>query len=657
MRSRIRSHCKTAGLIAGIAVALVSSGPAFAADDLTEMSLEDLMNVTVTSATKREQSRFDAAAAITVLTNEDIRRSGATSVPEVLRLVPGLNVARINSSRWAITARGYNGEFANKLLVLIDGRVVYTPLFGGVYWDVQDLVLADIDRIEVIRGPGGTLWGANAVNGVINITTKRAQDTQGTHLMGLVGNQEYDGEARYGGQVGDDTFYRVYGRGFKRDDFTFPESSSLRAHDAWYQWRLGARVDSQIGEDDLVTIQGDFYDGQDETVATGNVPLSDTDVRGGNVLGRWTHTISDTQSAELQMYWDQSQREAAGSDETRHNVDVQAQHNFELDGAGKWLFNWGAEYWWSGDDIPTTPGGIQFVPEDEDFHRVSGFAQVQWNYFDDRLQVIGGTKLEWNSYTDFEYQPTGRILGKPIEGNVLWFATSRAVRAPTRVDRDLDFGGGIVQGNKDVQSENLLAIEGGYRNYMLDNVTLDVSAFLNIYDDFVGLDVTGLPTTFVNSIDSRAKGLETEVAWQAMEGLRFVTSYAFLKIDDTVPVGTNQVFGTNEGASPQHTWMLRGMWNVPVVPVELDTTVWYVSELTTRFDPSTPPVDLNSPVGAYWRLDLRLAWQATEWLGLEVVGQNLTEREHLEWGESATLQLFPGDWVPRSYYAKATFTF
>jgi iron complex outermembrane receptor protein len=628
-------------------ILVLISGSAMADDDIAEMSLEDLMNVTVTSASKREENRVDAAAAITVLTNEDIRRSGATSVPEALRLVPGLNVARIDSSRWAISARNYNGQFGNKLLVLIDGRVVYTPFYGGVYWDVQDVVLADIDRIEVIRGPGGALWGANAVNGVINITTKSAKDTQGIHAMGLVGNQEYMGDARYGGSVGEHTAYRAYARGFKRDDFTFPEGSGLRAHDEWWQWRLGARIDSKLTDDDELTVQGDFYDGESQATDATLTPQADATVRGGNVVTRWRHRLSDRQSTEVQAYYDFTSRTNANTSEDRNTFDLQFQHDFALGADDQWLINWGTEYMWTGDEIIST-GIATFDPTTRDFHRFSGFAQIQWNLFEGDLALIAGTKLEWNSYTDFEYQPTGRALWKVFEGNALWAAISRAVREPTRADRDVSLFG-IIQGNTELGSEHLLAYEFGYRNYMLDNLSLDVTFFYNDYDDLSTLTAT-LPATFVNDMLSRALGTEIEVAWQAMKDLRFVTSYAFLDVEVTPGQGTSQVLGSPDGTSPRHTWMLRGLWNVPVVPVELDSTVWYVDEIPNWAIPT------GGTVPAYWRLDLRLAWHATDWLALEVVGQNLTEEMHPEYGESG-LPLFPGTWVPRSYYGKVTLTF
>lgn len=661
MRDSHRRHSCIASFIGAIAfVSVLAAGAALAAEDLTEMSLEELLQVKVTSVTKREQSKADAAAAISVLTHEDIRRSGATSVPEALRLVPGLHVARIDAHRWAIGARGYNGQFANKLLVLIDGRVVYTPLFGGVYWDVQDVVLEDIDRIEVIRGPGGTLWGANAVNGVINITTKSATESQGVHAMGLVGNQEYVGEARYGGMIGDHTGYRVYARGFKRDDFMVPDVSIYPADDEWWQWRVGMRADSQLGDDDLVTIQGDFYDGEEG--ALGGLPFyqptEDEEFRGGNLLTRWTHAFSETQSTEVQAYWDRTRRSNVANLELRDSVDVQAQHNFSLGSANQWLFNWGVEYFWTGDE--NTPGvGSSYDPLEEDFHRFSGFLQAQWNLFDADLQLVAGTKLEYNNYTDFEYQPTGRVLWKFLDGHAVWAAVSRAVRSPTRSERDINYAG-LITGNKDLESEDLTAYEFGYRNYMLENLTLDLTAFFNDYDDFGTLMPHGFQLDFENAAASKAWGVEVEVSWAPVDGLRLVTSYAYLQVDDDLPTTAVITAPSAEDSSPRHTWMLRGMWNLPWAPVELDSTLWYVGKLDAVFDPTVGvpfPIPGTWPtIPSYWRLDARVGWQALDWLKLEAVGQNLTDQLHIEWG-AGPIALFPGTRVPRSYYGKVTLTF
>jgi len=388
--------------------------------------------------------------------------------------------------------------------------------------------------------------------------------------------------------------------------------------------------------------------------------VQDDEFRGGNVLTRWTHKISDTQSIETMAYWDQTRRWTANLLEPLNSFDLLAQHDFTLGSKNQWLFNWGLEYFWTGDQ--TTPtAGASFDPADQNFNRFSGFAQAQWNLFGDDLQLIGGTKLEWNTYTDFEYQPTARALWKFFEGNVLWAAISRAVREPTRSDRDV-FYAGVIAGNKDIESENLMAVEAGYRNLMLDNVSLDVTGFFNRYRDLaatIPTPVVFLPLNLENGTKTNAYGVEAELAWVPVEGLRFVTSYSFLKLNETLAVGATDLGGLAAGAAPEHTWMMRGLWNVPVIPVEFDASVWYVSKLTTRWDPTAgfPPTPGISPIiPAYWRLDLRLAWQALDWLALEAVGQNLTEREHIEYGE-AVFPVAPGTYVPRSYYGKVTLTF
>ena len=300
---------------------------------ITEFSVEDLLNVEVTSVSKRTQSQSDAAAAVFVITNEDLRRSGVTNIPDALRMVPGLNVARIDANKWAVTARGFNGRFANKLLVLVDGRTVYTPAFSGVYWESVDLPLRDIDRIEVIRGPGATLWGANAVNGVINILTKHAADTQGGWVSLAGGNFERAAlGARYGAALGEATYGRAYLKGCKRDEFE--HSTGSPAGDEWDTQRFGFRVDSQPRTGDGVTVQGDFYrDRLSQTVLLPSLtsPYSETvadraEASGANLLGRWRHTSSPRSEYTLQVYHDRFERDELIVRETRQTTDLELQH-------------------------------------------------------------------------------------------------------------------------------------------------------------------------------------------------------------------------------------------------------------------------------------------------------------------------------------------
>jgi iron complex outermembrane receptor protein len=403
-----------------------------------------------------------------------------------------------------------------------------------------------------------------------------------------------------------------------------------------------------VTEKDLVTLQGQFYDGTEDAVAplTG-VPTTDAEVRGGNAIARWTHEISDTQNTQLQVYYDYSRR-LWNVDETRNAVDVLFQHDFALGKNDQWRFNWGAQYFYSRDDLTNGPV-IAFNPDNANFNRASGFVQVQWNLFGDTLQLTGGTKLEYNNWTNFEYQPTGRALWKFVEGNAIWGAISRAVREPTRVERDVAFTLIPVNGNKGIESEDLTAYEFGYRNYMLDFLSFDLSLFFNDYNDLVVLTQAPVPPdTFINGGDSKAWGGEIEVTYQVTSDLRFVTSYAYLDISTDVAQNTTFVFANPDDSNPQHTWMGRLLYNVPVVPVELGATTWYVSKI-----PGVLASGDGNPIGKYWRLDLRAAWQATDWLGLEFVAQNITEKKHPEWNET----LFPGTWVPRSYYGKVTLDF
>ncbi|NQT41038.1 MAG: TonB-dependent receptor, partial [Planctomycetes bacterium] len=425
--------------------------------DLDQLAATDVvvsaLDVEVTSVSKQESTVGRSPAAIFVITQEMIRRSGVTSVPEALRMAPGLEVARISSHSWAITARGFNNDrYANKLLVLIDGRTVYTPQFSGVYWDVQDLLLEDVERIEVIRGPGGTLWGANAVNGVINILTKKAKDTQG--LLVTAGGGTEDSAItgiRYGGKVGDGLNWRVYGKFFERDGSfpvagNYPANSGMdSAHDDWRVGRGGFRLDWELDpcRRDVITVQGDYYGGTESKIRqiTTRDPPDYTeflnqriDLAGANVLTRWTHAVNKESDLALQFYYDRTFRDTGISQSEINTLDIDFQHRFPL--ARRHRVIWGAEYRQVHDDLVPFAFGIDFVPHERTTQVFSMFVQDEITLVDERLFLTVGSKFENNTYSDFEYQPSARVLYTPTPRQAAWAAASRAVRTPARFDHD-----------------------------------------------------------------------------------------------------------------------------------------------------------------------------------------------------------------------------
>jgi len=409
------------------------------APDLTELTLEQLMTVEITSASKKEEPLWDSAAAVFVITGEDIRRAGMKSIPEALRLAPGVQVAQFGANRWAISARGFNATFSNKLLVLIDGRTVYTPLFAGVFWDAQDTLLEDIERIEVIRGPGGTLWGANAVNGVINIITKQAKATQGGYVEVGGGTEErgFVG-TRYGGRIGSDLFYRGYFKYANHDNLV--TATGHEGIDDWRTYRGGFRLDWEPSTRDTVTVQGDLYKGDfGQTLPIPSLlpPFSATresrdDFAGGNVLSRWRHRMADRRETSVQFYYDRTHRDELLFHETRDTVDLEFQHRFPL-GARHDLI-WGVDTRVTIDALnkinsPT----LVFEPRRRTDHLVSGFIQDQIALIHDRLMLTLGSKFEHNSFSGFEAQPNARLVYSPNAWNRVWTAVSRAVRTTCQI--------------------------------------------------------------------------------------------------------------------------------------------------------------------------------------------------------------------------------
>ena len=617
--------------------------------DVTAISLEDLMNLKVTSVSKREQKLGSSAAAIFVITQDDIRRSGARNVPEALRLVPGLEVARIDETKWAIASRGFNGRFTNKLLVLIDGRSVYTPLFSGVYWNVQDVLLEDVDRIEVIRGPGATLWGANAVNGVINIMTKEASATQGGLVTAQSGNAlRGAGQVRFGGKFGDAVSYRAYSKYFKWDSST--DAAGRDAFDGWDTARMGFRIDGGSPMADSFTLQGDAYRGEYGETLTGallTAPYATTfrnDGRfsGGNLLGRWGHSF-DNSKTSLQVYFDRANNTATSLLDDHLNIyDVDFQHDIRINANHDWI--WGVGYRLTQDDA-IADTYVRLNPDRRTWKLFSTFAQDEFTLFSQRLRITLGSKFEHNDFTGFEVEPNGRVAFNLSPTQSVWGAISRAVRTPARTEQDMrldavvlppsaeTFGLPVrvsVLGDRSFKSEDMVAYESGYRVNLGRTVSVDFAAFYNSYNDLLSaeptapvLDVSGMPhivapLVAANKMSGATYGSELFAEWRPASRFKLNGAYTFLRMNIHPDADSLDVTSPDpDGASPRHQFSMRSAIDLPK-NIQQDFTWRYVGGLNGLAIPS------------YSSLDAHLGWSPIANLNLSITGQNLTNNQHLE---------------------------
>lgn len=636
------------------------SAPPAADDVLVDLSIEELLNVEVTSVSKKKERKQDAAAAIYVLTQEDIRRSGATNIPDLLRTVPGLEVAKLTASQWSVTSRGFGGRFANKLLVLIDGRSIYTPLYSGVYWEGQEVMLEDVDRIEVIRGPGGTLWGTNAVNGVINIVTKPAGETQGLLISGGAGTEERGFvNSRWGDSIGDDAHYRLYVRGFVRD--AGGDNAGLDADDGWSNIQGGFRTDWQLSPDDKLTIQGDVRDLNLDQVVTRAIlddPFTQvfnetTDYNSANILARWTHTFADESELHLQAYYDGYIWDDPTFRERRDTFDIELQHRFKPNDRHDIVWGAGIRSTWDDTD------GSEYVsldPDDDDLQFFSVFMEDDITITDE-LHLIIGSKFEHNSYTGFEIQPSARVRWTPNDRHTVWGAISRAVRTPSRAERasllrsqtgeDLEI---VFGGDDDFASEDLLAIELGYRARATERLALDFALFYNIYDNVRSVEpqdpvVTpdGTLLAFVGGNDTTAHtyGIEIALDWAATEYWRVRAGYSYLELQIDA-ASTDDVSADILDDTPEQQFFIKNSFTLPR-NVEFDLTLRAVDSLE----------GINVP--GYVELDARLAWRPTEDLELAIIGQNLLSDEHEEF--APTFISNANTQVERGVYGKVTWTF
>jgi iron complex outermembrane recepter protein len=595
---------------------------------LADFSLEQLAQIKVTSASRREERLVEAPASIYVINADDIRRSGATTIGEALRLAPNLQVLRGDTNQYLIGARGHLVGTSNKMLVLVDGRTIYSPFFSGVFWDAQYLAIEDIERIEVISGPAATLWGSNGVNGVINITTFSAKRTEGTQFAAVGGDRERGGGARYGAKLGENASYRIYARYFERDDRELASGASAR--DASQRSVAGFRMDwDHAGR--AATVQGDYYRGDVDNLG-GNRDLS-----GGNILARWQHRVDDTTSMRLQAYYDRTERVHAGSfGEKLHIFDVDYQYIWAPRSAHTLVV--GAGYRYARDDVANSPA-LAVIPAKRSLDWGNLFAQ------DDialarNLTVTLGLKVESNPYTGHEWLPNLRLAWQPQERNLVWAALSRAVRAPSRLDRELNVPGQppftTLIGNDTFMAEIANVAELGYRTQLSDRSSLSLTAFHHRYPNLRSVEPATPAPTFGNGIKARTSGLEGWGTWRVTTSWRLDGGFVLLREHFEVKPDSRDLGGASQLANdPRQTAQLRSSWDI-VRAVEVDVAARYMGKLP------------NPVVPAYTVVDARIGWRVTRDFDLSLVLQNALDREHAEAGTEPTRAVFG-----RTYLIKA----
>lgn len=603
------------------------------------------MNESITSVAKREQRIADAPAAVYVLTADEILRAGHTSVAEALRMVPGLSVAQLGSHEWVVTARGFAAQWAGKLLVLIDGRTVYDPFFSGVFWSRRNPPLEDIERIEVIRGPGAALWGANAVNGVINIITKSAADTQGGLATASWGESGSDGALRYGGQAGN-AYYRAYVNYEDHDSFVNRDGSD--AGDSWRMWRGGFRTDWRTSSADQLTVQGELFGAGQNAIAT-VVSLTppyrrefpfEEDVSGGHILGRWQHDAEDGSQWSLQTYYDNNEGREPMLSVARETFDIEFQH--QLAAGTRQAIVYGAGYRFTHADYEDS-FLLSYPVEHDSADLFNVFVQDEIALVKDKLALTVGSKFEYNKFTDLEVQPSARLLWTPDSQHSVWGSVSRAVRTPNFGDTRLRINYAVfdadgpgprlptvlsVLPNDDLVSETVVAYELGYRSRPHRSFFVDVATFVNVYKDILVADSSGamfetsppphlaITSRMSNHMHGDTYGVELAPTWQVNDRWQVAAGYTWLQMN-LHSTAADQVGEEEEGDSPRHQIHLRSFLNV-TGNLTLDAAIYYVDSLP------------NQGIESYVRGDARLGWRPTDGLELSVGGTNLLDSRHAE---------------------------
>lgn len=648
---------------------------------------KSFFNSDVFSLSKKKENAFDAPSAVYVLGSEDIRRSGVSSIPEALRMVPGLQVAQIDGNKWAISSRGFNHQYSSKLLILIDGLVVYTPTFSGAFWDNQDYVIEDIDRIEVIRGPGGSIWGANAMDGIINIITKNSAETQGGYVSQMIGNNDKSiTEARYGGKTSDLNTYRVYGKhavrggftklndGTSNNDLTTNNNGAGSNNDGIVSNRAGFRYDLSSVKDNTISVHSDFFDNKarsyfsSATLSDNSGTIKDKDSSGGNFVVNWNKAVSTKSSFTLQAYFNyvHSDAQIVNIDERATDIDFQHFYNFSKENQ----FIWGLGYKNMQDSIKVNPVGIgagnqfnalEYLPNKRNIAVYSAFIQDKMGLIADKLYLTVGSKFEINEQTGFEYQPNARLTYYPSRNQTLWSAVSRAIRTPTRAEDSINVqiapAFSVLQGAPTTKAETVISYEIGYRIKPTYKTSIDLATYYNEYDHLgtFDADANGTPTASNNGY-ARTYGFELSGKWQALDSLRLEASYDFLKTDIKVNRASNEndpidALNTDKmvyfnNATPRNQFRIRSLYNV-TSKIEFDNSVMYVDSL-----PSKTNVERGVP--AYIRWDSRLGFLLRQGLDLSCGVRNILDDRHQEFSAGLFNNKVE---IGRTYFAKVAMQF
>ncbi|ABF39939.1 TonB-dependent receptor [Candidatus Koribacter versatilis Ellin345] len=675
-----------AALVLCLPALLHAGQPDNSQQDLKQMSLEQLSQIEVTTPTKQPESAFNTPAAIYVITSEDIRRSGVTNIPEALRLAPGVEVARIDGDKWSIGIRGFGSRLCRDVLVVIDGRTVYTTLLAGTYWEVQDYPLEDIERIEVIRGPGGTIWGPNAVNGVINIITKRAKDTQGGMVSAATGSFDHGTvNGRYGNHHGDNLQYRFYGRGFDRGPQFHWDG---RNFDDWSSLQGGFRVDwNDKAQVNAFTLSGDIYDQRagESVVATSYTPpfsqVLDQDARlsGGNVNFHWHHDQGEGKSFDLQAYYDRTNRREPNFGDLRDTYDVDFVQHWRLFDRHKVTWGLGARFS-HGDNIEVV-SGLTFSPADRTDRLLTAFIQDEFTLVNKRLVLTYGSKFLNTNFTDYAPEPSARLLWTPTDTTSVWAAATHAVRTPSDAERDFFLSGLVAvlpdgtpyfarfNANRNFRPEQMNGYELGARHLFGKNVYVDIAGFYNHFHNLFSEDITGapyvedspgvphilLPAQFGNGLIGNTKGFEITSEWRPTESWRLRGYYSYLHMNIEPGPGSLDIGSAPGimGSSPEHQVFAQSEYDLTKA-LQFDADIRYVSELPGQ---TAGPAGATYPIRAYTTADARFGWQIGHQFDVSVVGRNLLQPHHPEFGSDPSADsniAFVG--IKRSVYIKLTWT-